>query len=346
MEINDDKIPDMQTRRELQKYENALRKEIFDEAFLDQYDVEYYDEKLAKRWVSAAESKQQNFEEIIGEDFNSKAYGKDKPKQDTNYGKSYKEKYEALSEEGSDQGEAAGLVPRTYSMGAQPPPPGQPPVVSIEKIKQGKPPETEKPDKEEMETNSFSSSYQDKNEDEYFEHLSNAESDEENDIIESEEYRKTNKIIEEINNKNEQEKLMKSDKNEKAPAVIYANVIIQTDGPSEYSSSSEEEVNPRDLSMEKKETQIKRNIKRRKTSKSIEEEKLDQDIRKDNLEKLERENTPRKKREPPKKIEKQKANAHHLESEQEHDSTLSVLRSKETFHKINPSRAILKRKIF
>ncbi|KAG5858369.1 hypothetical protein JTB14_032947 [Gonioctena quinquepunctata] len=108
-------------------------------------------------------------------------------------------------------------------------------------------------------------------------------------------------------NKNEQEKLMKSDKNKKAPAVIYANVIIQTDGPSEYTSSSEEEVNLRDLSMEKKEIQIKRNIKRRKTSKSIEEEKLDQDIRKDNLEKLERENTPRKKREPPKKVEKQKA---------------------------------------
>ncbi|KAG5861126.1 hypothetical protein JTB14_015684 [Gonioctena quinquepunctata] len=268
-------------------------------------------------------------------------------------------KMDTIPEEGSEKGGEAGLVPRTYSMGAQPPPsnqpldkkcqnleehkgnyfynlsnaesdneyikikitsdpqerkrklrktkgggrsstqdlqygcpappPGQPPVDSIDKIKQGKTPETDKSDNEEMETNSFSSSYQDKNEDEYFEHLSNAESDEENDIIESEEYRKTNKIIDEINNKNEQERLMKSDKNKKAPAVLYANVITQTDGQSDHFSSSEEEDNSQDLSMKKKETQIKRNIKRRKTSKSREEEKLDQDIRKDNLEKLERE---------------------------------------------------------
>ncbi|KAG5861971.1 hypothetical protein JTB14_010050 [Gonioctena quinquepunctata] len=212
MEINDDKIPDMQTCRELQKYENALRKEIFDKTYEDQCKVKNLDEELVKRWAPIIESKQQNFEEIIGEDFNSESYYSFKnltkiqsfvykqkimenlmekeftyrinkhhrmiecitkiiqsknivratieidkdPKyrkeyekiseiwkstnhthwkeyrenrkllEDRYYGKSPKEEYEVLSEEGSDQGEVAGLVPRTYSMGAQPSPTGQP----------------------------------------------------------------------------------------------------------------------------------------------------------------------------------------------------------------------------
>ncbi|KAG5894020.1 hypothetical protein JTB14_018125 [Gonioctena quinquepunctata] len=74
MEINDDKIPDMQTCRELQKYENALRKEIFDKTYEDQCKLKNLDEELVKRWVPIIKSKQQNFEEIIGEDFNSEYY--------------------------------------------------------------------------------------------------------------------------------------------------------------------------------------------------------------------------------------------------------------------------------
>ncbi|KAG5869281.1 hypothetical protein JTB14_018656 [Gonioctena quinquepunctata] len=221
---------------------------------------------------------------------------------------------------------------------------------------------------EKMETNSFSPSYQDKKEDdEYFEHLSNAESSEEH-IIETEESRKTNKIIKkgdpgpmEVDTPSPQENTekyedeyfqhlsensegeespskttefekakeeLKQDKKqldeieifkkpctvtkptprlypvkmenskkpiitnerEKIPSSLYPVVIIQTDGPSDdYVSSSEDENSTlEDLSMVKKDRQYKRNVKRRKTSKTKEEIEVDQDDRKANLERIEK----------------------------------------------------------
>ncbi|KAG5870472.1 hypothetical protein JTB14_004555 [Gonioctena quinquepunctata] len=81
-------------------------------------------------------------------------------------------KLDIISEVGSKKEGEAGLVPRTYSMGAQPPSLNQP--------------------LDEIDTN------MEKHEDEYFAHLSNAESDEEYENIKTNEYLEAEKTLENI----------------------------------------------------------------------------------------------------------------------------------------------------
>ncbi|KAG5880745.1 hypothetical protein JTB14_025509 [Gonioctena quinquepunctata] len=82
----------------------------------------------------------------------------------------------------------------------------------------------------------------------------------------------------------------------KNPAVKKLKItqISQTDGPTDtsdgYTSRSEDE-SDRDLSMRKTNNQTKRNVKRRKTSRTKEEIEIDQEERKTMLERVEKENT-------------------------------------------------------
>ncbi|KAG5882012.1 hypothetical protein JTB14_005569 [Gonioctena quinquepunctata] len=79
---------------------------------------------------------------------------------------------------------------------------------------------------------------------------------------------------------------------EKAPPTLYPTIktLMQSDGPSDcFSSSSEDEKEAlKNLSMTKKDEQTKRNVKRRKTSKTKEEMEVDQDDRKAYLERMEK----------------------------------------------------------
>ncbi|KAG5883834.1 hypothetical protein JTB14_033755 [Gonioctena quinquepunctata] len=107
-------------------------------------------------------------------------------------------------------------------------------------------------------------------EDEYFKHLS--------DISEDEEYSPINIEQEKFQEKIEEIKKLTANVGEKAPSTLYPKIIVQlgpvqSDGPSDcFSSSSEDEKEAiKHLSMAKKDEQSKRNIKRRKTSKTKEE---------------------------------------------------------------------------
>ncbi|KAG5894019.1 hypothetical protein JTB14_018124 [Gonioctena quinquepunctata] len=77
---------------------------------------------------------------------------------------------------------------------------------------------------------------------------------------------------------------------EKPPPTLYPKIITQSDGPSDClsSSSEDEKEDIKHLSMTKKDEQYKRNVKRRKTSKTKEEMEVDQDDRKANLERMEK----------------------------------------------------------
>ncbi|KAG5881666.1 hypothetical protein JTB14_010237 [Gonioctena quinquepunctata] len=80
----------------------------------------------------------------------------------------------------------------------------------------------------------------------------------------------------------------------KPPTRLHSKIINQFDGPTDtsdgYTSRSDDE-NNQDLSMSKKNKQIKRNAKRRKTSRTKEEIEIDQEERKEMLERMEEEKT-------------------------------------------------------
>ncbi|KAG5882940.1 hypothetical protein JTB14_008902 [Gonioctena quinquepunctata] len=169
-------------------------------------------------------------------------------------------------------------------------------------------------------------------EDEYFMHLSNSENEEEIEQL-SEEFRKTEKTLGQIaqqkgssepmqieNVEIPQNITMKSKISIESPPPVrllakpiikhtdrdisdaqrnmYPEVrIIQLDGPTDadnaFSPSSEEE-GLADLSMKKKNIQHKRNIKRRKTSRTKEELEIEQEDREANLERAEIEKEKKK----------------------------------------------------
>ncbi|KAG5870832.1 hypothetical protein JTB14_033005 [Gonioctena quinquepunctata] len=246
-----------------------------------------------------------------------------------------------ISGEGSEKGGEAGLVPRTYSMGAQPPSSNQPLTGTTKEKYEDKylSSDSNLPDDYFKKRTKLDQEYknQSKNprkevntenyEDEYFTHLSNSECEEEIEQC-TENFRTTVKILGQIaqqkgsyepmqivnseTSQNITAKKVKSiempppmghrmrqmkthsdrDKSDAKNKNLYPKTIIQTDGPSDadnlFSTSSEEE-DQSDLSMNKKNTQYVRNTKRRKTSKTKEELEIEQDDRRANLERAEAE---------------------------------------------------------
>ncbi|KAG5861972.1 hypothetical protein JTB14_010051 [Gonioctena quinquepunctata] len=79
-------------------------------------------------------------------------------------------------------------------------------------------------------------------------------------------------------------------KGDPVPMEIDTSYPQESDGPSDClsSSSEDEKEDIKHLSMTKKDEQSKRNVKRRKTSKTKEEMEVDQDDRKANLERMEK----------------------------------------------------------
>ncbi|KAG5862438.1 hypothetical protein JTB14_022003 [Gonioctena quinquepunctata] len=249
------------------------------------------------------------------------------------------EEIDTITGEGSKKGGEAGLVPRTYSMGAQPPSSNQPldgkTNKNITLTTDGKNKDeylssdsilTEdyfrKRTKQDQDIKNQSKNPRkevnsEKFEDEYFMHLSNSENEEEIEQL-SEEFRKTEKTLGQIaqqkgssepmqieNVEIPQNITMESKISIESPLPVrllakpiikhtdrdisdaqrnlYPEVrIIQLDGPSDadnaFSPSSEEE-GLADLSMKKKNIQHKRNIKRRKTSRTKEEFEIEQEDR-------------------------------------------------------------------
>ncbi|KAG5858300.1 hypothetical protein JTB14_021285 [Gonioctena quinquepunctata] len=220
------------------------------------------------------------------------------------------------SGEGSEKGGEAGLVPRTYSMGAQPPSLSQPLdgitnttneksedeyLSSDNNPSEGYYRKRTKLDQEikNQSKNPRKEVNTEKYEDEYFTHLSNSECEEEIEQC-TENYRITEKILGQITqqkgssepmqivnretSQNTSAKKTKThsdrDKSDAKNRNLYPKTITQTDGPSDadnlFSTSSEEE-DQSDLSMKKKNTQYARNAKRRKTEKTHEESELDRD---------------------------------------------------------------------
>ncbi|KAG5864850.1 hypothetical protein JTB14_036286 [Gonioctena quinquepunctata] len=252
------------------------------------------------------------------------------PRMEGNFEK--QEEIVTITGEGSKKGGEAGLVPRTYSMGAQPPSSNQPLTGTTKEKYEDKylSSDSNLPEDYFKKRTKLDQEYknQSKNprkevntkiyEDEYFEYLSNSESEVEIEQS-SEKYRNTEKMLGQIAHQKGSSEPMQIENAEipqnilveskipietpppvsppskaiikhadrdisDAQRELYPEVkVIQLDGPSDadnaFSPSSEEE-ELADLSMEKKNFQHKRNIKRRKTSRTKEELEMNKKIEK------------------------------------------------------------------